>query len=83
MKVLLDLPVDVNQTLNIIKAKYNLKNKAETISVIVKYYTENELEPELRLDFIKKVLSDSKNDKPSDFKRFNSTKELDKYIRGK
>ncbi len=55
MKTLLDLPTSINQTLNIIKAKNNLKNKAETISVVVKYYADNELEPELRPEFIKKI----------------------------
>jgi len=55
MKTLLDLPTSINQTLNIIKAKNNLKNKAETISVVVKYYADNQLEPELRPEFIKKI----------------------------
>lgn len=83
MKALLDLPVDVNQTLNIIKAKNNLKNKVETISVVVKYYAENNLEPELRPDFVKRVLSDSKKDKLLDYEEFDSVKDLDKYIKKK
>jgi len=83
MKALLDLPTDINQTLNIIKAKNNLKNKAETISVVVKYYADNNLDPELRPEFIARVLSDSKKDKPSDYKSFKSTEELDKYIKKK
>lgn len=55
MKALIDIPNDINQTLNIIKAKNNLKNKVEAISLVVSYYTKNELEPELRPDFIKKI----------------------------
>jgi len=83
MKTLLDLPTSINQTLNIIKAKNNLKNKAQTISVIVKYYADNELEPELRPEFIDRVLCDSKKDKPSDYKTFNSVKDLDNFVRKK
>jgi hypothetical protein len=83
MKALLDLPIDINQTLNIIKAKNNLKNKVEAISVVVKYYADLELEPELRPDFIKKVLSDNKKDKSSNYKKFHSVNDLDNYIKGK
>ena len=57
MKALIDLPTEINQTLNIIKAKRNLKNKVEAISLVVKFYAENELEPELRPDFIKELLA--------------------------
>ena len=78
MKALLDLPVEVNQTLNIIKAKKNLKNKAETISVIVKYYAENELEPELRPDFIKKINEGDKNYKPGTGVKFKTLNDLKK-----
>lgn len=83
MKALIDIPNDINQTLNIIKAKNNLKNKVEAISLVVNYYTKNELEPELRPDFINKVLYDSKKEKSSDYKKFNSVEDLNNYIKGK
>ncbi len=83
MKTLLDLPTNINQTLNIIKAKNNLKNKAETISVVVRYYAENQLEPELRPEFIERVLRDSKKDKASDYRVFKSTKDLNNFIKKK
>jgi hypothetical protein len=35
MKELIDLPIEINQTLNIIKAQHNLKNKAEAITLVV------------------------------------------------
>ena len=57
MKALIDLPIEINQTLNIIKAQFNLKNKSEAISRVVQAYEETFIEPELRPDFVKKILS--------------------------
>jgi hypothetical protein len=78
MKALVDLPTDINQTLNIIKAKNNLKNKAETISVVVRYYAENNLEPELRPDFIKKIQSADKRYKLGSGFKFNKISDVKK-----
>jgi hypothetical protein len=55
MKALLDIPQDVNQTLNIIKAQHNLKNKVEAIALIVNTYKEEHMEPELRPEFVKEM----------------------------
>ncbi len=44
-----------NQILNIVKAKYNLKDKSEAIEVVVKKYEEEILEPQLRPEFIEKM----------------------------
>jgi hypothetical protein len=65
------------------KNKKKLKNKVEGISVVVKYHSENELEPELRPDFVKRVLDDEKNDNKKDYLSFKSIKDLDKHIREK
>jgi len=65
------------------KNKKKLKNKVEAISVVVKYHSENELEPELRPDFVKRVLDDEKNDNKKDYLSFKSIKDLDKHIREK
>jgi len=40
--------------LNIVKARYDLKDKSEAIEFIVKKYIEYENEPELKPEFIKK-----------------------------
>jgi len=45
-----------NQVLNIVKAKYNLRDKSEAINVMAEKYEENILEPELRPEYIKKAL---------------------------
>lgn len=55
MKALLELPQEVNQTLNIIKAQNNLKNKSEAITLVVKTYEQEHIEPELRAEFVKKI----------------------------
>ena len=45
-----------NQVLNIVKAKYNLRDKSEAINVMAEKYEESILEPELRPEYIKKAL---------------------------
>ncbi|MEK6960700.1 MAG: DUF2683 family protein [Nanoarchaeota archaeon] len=55
MKALIDIPTEVNQVLNIVKARFNLKNKAEAITIVVNTYKEEHMEPELRPDFVHKI----------------------------
>ena len=57
MKALVDIPAEVNQTLNIIKAQHGLKNKAEAISHVVRAYQEDRMEPEVRPEYARKVLA--------------------------
>ncbi|MEK6860888.1 MAG: DUF2683 family protein [Nanoarchaeota archaeon] len=45
-----------NRTLNIIKAKYGLKDKSQAINLVVREYEENLLEPELRPEYKKKLM---------------------------
>jgi hypothetical protein len=78
MKALINIPNDINQTLNIIKAKNNLKNKVEAISLVVNYYSKNELEPELRPEFIKKINEGDKNYKLGSGFKFNKISDIKK-----
>ncbi len=55
MKALLDIPEDVNQTLNIVKAQHKLKNKVAAISLVVNTYKNEHMEPELRPEFVEKI----------------------------
>jgi len=55
MKALLDIPQEVNQTLNIIKAQHNLKNKVEAITLVIDLYKEEHMEPELKPEFVEKI----------------------------
>jgi hypothetical protein len=54
-QALITLNENINRVLNIVKAKYGLKDKSETIEFIVKKYIEYENEPELKPDFIEKL----------------------------
>ena len=44
-----------NHILNIIKAKYDLKNKSEAINIMAQQYEEEILEPKLRPEYIEKA----------------------------
>jgi len=60
VSAMINISEQANQILNIIKAKYNLKDKSETIDYIAKEYGANLLEPELRPEYkekIKKIVS--------------------------
>ena len=62
-----------DRILNIIKAKYGLKNKSQAVAVLIKVYEDNFLEPELRPEYIKKLRKIEKNGK---FISFSSIEEL-------
>lgn len=51
---------DANHILNIVKAKYNLRDKSEAIERVVLSYGEELLEPELRPEFIQRMEKISK-----------------------
>ena len=54
-QALIKLNGNINRVLNIVKAKYDLKDKSQAIEFIVKKYIEYENEPELKPEFIKKI----------------------------
>ncbi len=55
VQALIELDDNTNRVLNIIKAKFGLKDKGEAIQYVVTEYIEFEDEPELKSDFIKKM----------------------------
>ena len=55
VNALIKLDENTNRVLNIVKAKYGLKDKGQAIQVIVKEYVEFENEPELKPEFIEKI----------------------------
>jgi hypothetical protein len=69
VQALIELNENINRVLNIIKAKYDLKDKSEAIEYIVKKYIEYENEPELKPEFIKKMkkIRDEKSIRVDDF----------------
>jgi hypothetical protein len=55
VQALVKLNGNINRVLNIVKAKYNLKDKGEAIEFVVNRYIELEGGPELRPEFIEKI----------------------------
>jgi len=54
IKALIKLNEHEDQILNIVKAKYRLRNKNDAVKLVIKIYEENKLGPELRPEDIKK-----------------------------
>ena len=56
VQAMIDIKEEANRVLNIVKAKYGLRDKSEAINLIVSEYEESFLEPELRPEYKKKLL---------------------------
>ncbi|MBS3078609.1 DUF2683 family protein [Candidatus Pacearchaeota archaeon] len=52
---IIDLSEREDRILNIVKAKFGLKNKSEAVALIAKIYEDSFLEPELRPEYIEKL----------------------------
>lgn len=55
VQVLAEIDENTNRILNVVKAKYGLRDKGQAIQIVVEKYIEDENEPELRPDFIEKI----------------------------
>ena len=55
VQAMVNISDNANQILNIVKARYNLKDKSEAIEKVVLSCGGELLEPELRPEFIKKI----------------------------
>lgn len=56
-QALIRLTDNTNRVLNIVKARYNLKDKSEAIEAVVQHYIDCSDEPEFRPDYVEKVLA--------------------------
>ncbi len=56
VQAIVNIDDHTNHILNIVKAKYNLRNKSKAIDMMAVQYEENILEPELRPEYIEKAL---------------------------
>jgi len=74
---MIDIPKEVNQILNIVKARFGLKTKSEAIARVVAEYGSEILEPELRPEYIEKL---KKIEKEGNFISFSSIEELKNSI---
>ena len=57
VQAMININENVNRVLNIVKAKYGLKDKSEAINLVVAEYEEGFLEPELRPEYKKKLFN--------------------------
>lgn len=55
VQAIINIDNRTNQILNVIKAKYALKDKSQAIQIVVNQYGDNLLEPELRPEYVKKA----------------------------
>jgi hypothetical protein len=55
VKAMVDIDQRTNQVLNVVKAKYGLRDKSEAIDKVVEIYEVEVLEPELKPAFVKKI----------------------------
>jgi hypothetical protein len=51
VKAMIDITEHSNRVLNIVKAKFGLKDKSEAIDLVVRNYEETTLEPNLRPEY--------------------------------
>ena len=73
VKAIININENTNRLLNILKAKYGLKDKSEAIDKMAEEYEEEILEPELRPEYVEKI---KKIEKHGKFKKYSSIKEL-------
>ncbi len=55
MQALLDISDNANRVLNVIKAKYDLKDKSEAVEHLVSRYVEESDDYELKPEFIERI----------------------------
>ena len=70
VKNVIDLNERDSRVINIVKAKYGLKDKSQALSVIIQRYEECELEPQLRPEFVKEIENTAKRGKFVKVKNF-------------
>ena len=75
---IIDIDENEDRILNIVKARYGLKNKSQAVALITKIYGESFLEPELRPEYLEKLQKIRKGK----YHRFNNIEDLRRQIEG-
>ena len=75
VQAIIDIDERTNRILNIIKAKYALKDKSESIEKIAKDYEREILEPQLRPEYAKK-LKNIQKEKGVPFKNISELRKI-------
>lgn len=77
VQAIIDIEDETNRVLNIVKAKFGLKDKSEAINIMAEQYKRELLEPQLRPEYMEKL----KRIKKEKGIRFKSVSELRKHIK--
>ncbi len=75
---IIDIDENEDRILNIVKARYGLKNKSQAVALITKIYGESFLEPELRPEYLEKLQKIRKGK----YHKFNNIEDLRRQIEG-
>lgn len=78
VQAIININEKANRVLNIVKAKFGLKDKSEAINVAMEQYEKKLLEPEVRPEYLEKL----KKIRKQKGIRFKSIEELRKHIEG-
>ena len=79
VQAIINIDEKTNRILNILKAKYGLKDKSQAIDIMAQQYEKELLEPELRPEYIKKMKKRQK-EKAIEIKDFRKHFGLDKNV---
>ena len=55
VQALVEIDENTNRVLNVVKAKYALRDKGKAIEIVVQKYIEEENEPDLKPEFVQKM----------------------------
>jgi len=72
VKAVINIKEHTNRVLNIVKAKYGLKDKSQAIELVTEQYESTFLEPELRPEYVEKLEKIRKGK----YTRYNSVEEV-------
>jgi len=78
VQALVTIDNNTNRVLNVVKAKFDLKDKGQAIKVLADQYV-NEREPELRPEYIAKMKKQIKENK---YIRVGTMKDFEKMFEG-
>ena len=77
VQAMINIEENTNRVLNIVKAKFGLKDKSEAIDLMAQQYEEDILEPNLKPEFVQKM---KKLEKTGKFTRHKTLASLRKEI---
>ena len=74
VQAVINIKEHANRVLNVVKAKYGLKDKSQAIELVIAEYETSFLEPELRPEYVEKL----KKIQKGKYTKYTSVEELKK-----